>query len=187
MVRLLQWSARAPRPRNFKRNEVTMKNPILTAAAIAALSVASIAAQPRGENSFHNGPGGGGTSSAQTTDPATLAARQVSFLTKLLTLTTGQQTQATTIFTAAITANQALDAPETTAKTALAAAIKANNTTAITTQATALGNLHAQEISNTAKADAAFYLLLTADQKTILDSMNDGSLAGIHIPGGGGH
>ena len=189
MVRLLQRSACATRPRQSNRTEVTMKNPILTAVAIAALSVASIAAQPRGENSFHNGPGGGGggTGTAPTSDPAALAARQVSFLTKVLTLTTGQQTQATTIFTAAITANQALDTQEATAKTALSAAIKANNTTAITTQATALGNLHAQEISNTAKADAAFYLLLTADQKTTLDSMNEGSLSGIHIPGGGGH
>ena len=163
-----------------------MKNAILTAAAIAALSVVSAAAQPRSENSFHNGPGGGGTGTAQTTDPATLAARQVSFLTKLLTLTTGQQTQATTIFTASITANQALETQETTAQTALTAAIKANSTTAITTQATTLGTLHGQEIANTAKADAAFYALLTADQKTTLDSLNNDGLFGIHIPGGGG-
>ena len=60
----------------------------------------------------------GGSGATQTTDPATLAARQVSFLTQFLTLTTGQQTQATTIFTAAITANQALDTQETTARTA---------------------------------------------------------------------
>ena len=162
-----------------------MKNSILTAAAIAALSVASVVAQPRGENGFHNGPGGGGAGTTQTNDPATLAARQVSFLTTLLTLTTGQQTQATTIFTAAITANQALDTQETTARTALVTAIKANNTAGITTQATALGNLEAQEISNTAKADAAFYALLTADQKTKLDSVNSDGLFGIHLPGGG--
>jgi len=163
-----------------------MKNSILTAAAVAALSVVSLSAQPRGENSFHHGPGGGGgNGTTQTTDPATLAARQVSFLTKLLTLTAGQQTQATTIFTAAITANQALDTQETTARTALVTAIKANNTVAITTQSTALGNLRAQEIANTAKADAAFYLLLTADQKTKLDAINDDGLFGIHIPGGG--
>jgi Spy/CpxP family protein refolding chaperone len=152
--------------------------------AIAALSVVSLA-QHRGENSFHNGPGGGGSGASQTTDPATLAARQVSFLTTLLTLTTGQQTQATTIFTAAITANQALDTQETTARTALTTAIKANNTAGITTQATALGNLHAQEISNTAKADAAFYALLTADQKTKLDSVSGDGLFGIRLPGGG--
>lgn len=165
-----------------------MKNPILTAAAIAALSVAGLTAQPRGDNSFHNGGTGPGTTT-QATDPATLAARQVTFLTQLLTLTTGQQTQATTLFTALITANQALDTQEATARTALIAAIKANNTTTITAQATTLGNLEAQSISNTAKADAAFYALLTADQKTKLDAINNGGFLGsefgIHVPGGG--
>jgi len=167
-----------------------MKKSLFAVAAIAALSVAGLTAQPRNENSFHHGGGpGGGSGATQTTDPATLAARQVSFLTQFLTLTTGQQTQATTIFTAAITANQALDTQETTARTALTTAIKANNTAGITTQATALGNIEAQEISNTAKADAAFYALLTADQKTKLDTLGTDffghGLGGIHIPGGG--
>ena len=165
-----------------------MKNSILTAAAIAAISVGGMTAQPRGDNSFHNSGTNSGAPT-QTTDPATLAARQVNFLTQLLTLTTGQQTQATSLFTALITANQALDTQETTARTALLAAVKTNNTSAIATQATALGNLAAQEISNSAKADAAFYALLTADQKTKLDSINNdgffGPDFGIHIPGGG--
>jgi Spy/CpxP family protein refolding chaperone len=161
-----------------------MQKSMFAAAAIAALSIAGAVAQPRGDNSFNNGPGPGGAT--QTTDPATLAAREVSLLTHLLTLTTAQQMQATTIFTASITANQALSTPKTTARTALLAAIKANDTAAITAQATALGNLEAQEIANNAKADAAFYLLLTADQKTKLDSFNnDGFGFDIHIPGGG--
>jgi Spy/CpxP family protein refolding chaperone len=161
-----------------------MQKSILAAAAIAALSVAGAVAQ-RGENSFHNSTGSGSTTT-KTTDPATLAARQVSLLTHLLTLTTGQQTQATTIFTASITANQALDTQETTARTALLAAIKAHVTATITAQATTLGNLEAQEIANSAKADAAFYLLLTADQKTKLDTINnDGFGFDLHVPGGG--
>ena len=164
-----------------------MKKSIFTAAAIAALSICGLTAQPRGEHAFGGGPGGPGNGSGtpQTQDPATLAARQVAFLTKLLTLTTGQQTQATTIFTASITANQVLETQDTTAQTALLTAIKANNTANITTQATALGTIEAQRISNTAKADAAFYALLTTDQKTKLDSLNeDGFLGDIHIPGG---
>jgi Spy/CpxP family protein refolding chaperone len=167
-------------------NEVTMKKSILTAAAIVALSAAGLLAQGHGERGLGGG-GGGNSGTPQTTDPATLAARQVSFLTQLLTLTTGQVTQATTIFTAAITANQALDTQETTARTALITAIKANDTAGITTQATALGNIEAQEITNTAKADAAFYLLLTADQKTKLDTLNSGAFfgpGGLHLPGG---
>jgi len=162
-----------------------MQKSMFAAAAIAALFVAGLVAQPRGENSFHDSTGSGSTTT-KTTDPATLAARQVNLLTHLLTLTTGQQTQATTIFTASITANQALDTQETAARTALLAAIKANTTATITAQATTLGNLEAQEIANSANADAAFYLLLTADQKTKLDSINnDGFGFDIHVPGGG--
>ena len=161
-----------------------MKKSILTMAAIAALSVAAVPAQPRALNGSR-GDGNGGA--AQTTDPATLAARQVSFLTHLLTLTTGQQTQATSIFTAAITAEQALQTQFTTAQTALLTAIKANNTANITTQSTTLGNLPGQAIAIDAKADAAFYLLLTADQKTKLDTLNNDGFFdrdfGIHIPG----
>ena len=163
-----------------------MKKSILTAAAITVLTTAGMMAQGHGDRSMGLGQGSPNSGTAQTTDPATLAARRVTFLTQLLTLTTGQQTQATSIFTAEITANQALATQETTARTALVAAIKANNTSAITTQATALGNLQAQEIANTAKADAAFYALLTADQKTKLDSFNDDGFfgPGLHIPGG---
>src|SRR6185369_6466660 len=98
--------------RNRTHSRGDMKKSILAAAAIAALSTFGAVAQQHGE---HHGPGPGATGApTQTTDPATLAARQVSFLTHLLTLTTGQQTQATAIFTASITANQALDTQETT-------------------------------------------------------------------------
>jgi len=160
-----------------------MKTSVLRISAIAALSAATILAQPRPLNGGH-GPNNGGAT--QTTDPAALAARQVSILNHLLTLTTGQQTQATTIFTAAITAEQALQTQVTTAETALLTAIKANNTANITTQSTTLGNLKGQAIAIDAKADAAFYALLTADQKTKLDSVNNDGLFddfGIHIPG----
>jgi Spy/CpxP family protein refolding chaperone len=158
-----------------------MMKSVLRISAIAVFSAATILAQPRPLNGSHSGSG-----STQTTDPATLAARQVSFLTHLLTLTTGQQTQATTIFTAAITAEQALQTQFTTAETALLTAIKANNTANITTQSTTLGNLRGQAIAIDAKADAAFYLLLTADQKTKLDALNNDGFFddfGIHIPG----
>ena len=164
-----------------------MKNSIMRIASVAALTTVAVLAQwPRGENGFHNGGGGG---SATPADPATVVARQVSFLTTLLALTTGQATQATTIFTTALTATTALETQIDTAETALATAIKANATATITTQATAIGNLQGQIIATNAKADAAFYLLLTADQKTKLDTLGTDffghGLGGIHIPGGG--
>ncbi len=171
-----------------------MKKTLLTAAAIAILSTVGAVAQQTGDHESgggdtFNGTGStGSTGTAPSTDPAAMAARQVAFLTQLLTLSTGQQTQATTIFTAAITANQALDTAETTAQTALVADVKANNTADIATQATAIGNIEAQRVSNTAKADAAFYTLLTADQQTKLNSINNdgffGRGFGIHVPGG---
>jgi len=163
-----------------------MKKSILRLASVAALTTVAMLAQPQ---LMHAGGGPGGTGTAPTTDPATIVARQVSFLTTFLTLSTGQATQASTIFTTALTAVQALQTQVETAETALATAIKANATATITTQATALGNLHGQIVAANAKADAAFYLLLTADQKTKLDTLGSNffgaGLGGIHIPGGG--
>jgi len=160
-------------------HEVTMKKTILSIAALVFLSAATMMAQPR---AFGVSGSGGSPDGTQTTDPATLAAREVTFLTHLLTLSADQQTQATTIFTASITAVEALQTQITTANTALVAAIKANDTAGITTQSTTLGSLHGQIIATEAKADAAFYLLLTSDQKTKLDSLKDG---GFLSPGPG--
>ena len=164
-----------------------MKKSIMRIVSVGALTAVAMLAQgPRPEGGFHNG---GGTGTSTPPDPATVVARQVSFLTTLLTLSTGQATQATTIFTTALTTVTALQTQIDTAETALATAIKANATATITTQATAIGNLQGQIIAANAKADAAFYLLLTADQKTKLDTLGTDffghGLGGIHIPGGG--
>ena len=74
-------------------------------------------------------------------------------------------------------------------ETALSTAIKANTTAAITTQAAAIGTAKGQIVGIEANADAAFYLLLTADQKTKLTDFGtdflDGRFGDIHIPGGG--
>jgi Spy/CpxP family protein refolding chaperone len=162
-----------------------MNHTLTRLAATAAIFSAALVAQPQ---SIHvqggHGGGDGNFSSTATTDPATLAARQVGLLTKLLTLTTGQQTQAITIFTAGITNTAALRTQIETAETALVTAIKANNSANITTQATLIGSLQGQIVNQQAKADAAFYLLLTADQKTKLDSLNDDGFLDLHLPGG---
>ena len=148
-----------------------MKKLIARTAALAVLSTGVILAQ----RSLHGDFGGHGGPPPSTNPPdvATIVSREVSFLTSLLTLTTGQQTQATTI---------------TTAQTALVTAVKANDTAGINTQATAIGNAHAQIVAIQAKADAAFYALLTADQKTKLtnaDSDFGSDLGlGLHLPGG---
>jgi len=169
-----------------------MKNFITRTAAFAVLSAGAVLAQAPMRANGH-GPGGGpggdrGGTTTNTTDVATIVAREVSFLTSLLTLTTGQQTQATTIFTAALTSTNTLETTITTARTALATAVKANDTTGINTQSTAIGNAEGQIVALQANADAAFYALLTADQKTKLlaaDSDFGSDLGpGLHIPGG---
>ena len=107
-----------------------------------------------------------------------------------LTLTAAQQTQATTIFTTALNSINTQQTTITTARTALATAVKANDNTAISTQSTAIGNAEGQIVALQARADAAFYALLAADQKTKLLAADDdfGSelgFGGLHLPGGG--
>jgi Spy/CpxP family protein refolding chaperone len=169
-----------------------MKNFITKAAAIAVLSAGAILAQGQHAQPFNHGGGpgpGDGSNSTNQPDVATVVAHEVSFLTNLLTLTTGQQTQATTIFTAALNSITPIQTTITTARTALATAVKNNDATGITTQSTAIGKAQGQIVAIEAKADAAFYALLTADQKTKLlaaDSDFGSDLGpGLHLPGGG--
>jgi len=122
-------------------------------------------------------------SGAQLTTAQIVAAR-VARLTKLLTLTTAQQNSATTIFTTEQTALDALETNFTTAETALQTAIKANNAAGISTAATQIGNLTAQEELAKGTAEAAFYALLTAEQKTLYDTLRLAGFDG-HGPGGG--
>jgi Spy/CpxP family protein refolding chaperone len=148
---------RQTRNRQFKKGETNMKTftRVLVSAALAA---AALSAQGR------MGMGGG-----TPPDPATVVAQRVARLTTLLTLTAQQQTQATTIFTTATTSAQSIQTSIATAEQALQAAVKNGLTAEITHQATAIGTLHGQALDIQSRADAAFYAILTADQKTKLD------------------
>jgi hypothetical protein len=170
-----------------------MKKFITGTAAIVVLSAGAMLGQGPMQmhpNGFGGDSGAGfGSTTTNPPDVATIVAHEVSFLTSLLTLTTGQQTQATTFFTNALNSIAPLQTAITTAQTALATAVKANDTNGITAQATAIGTAQGQIVGIQAKADAAFYALLTADQKTKLttaDSDFGSDLGGgLHIPGGG--
>ena len=116
---------------------------------------------------------------------AQIVANLVARLTTLLTLTSTQQTQATTIFTTEQTALAALRTSIQTAQTALTTAIKANDQAGIATQATAIGNATTQEVEAQAKADAAFYLILTPEQQTKYNELKSG-VGGFGGPGFGG-
>ncbi|MDQ6699265.1 MAG: periplasmic heavy metal sensor [Acidobacteriota bacterium] len=139
----------------------------------AVFSAALVFAQGRGPRD------GGGT----PPDPQTMIQNRVDRLTTLLTLTDAQKAQATTIFTNAFTSSQTLQTSLRTARESLPAAVKANNPASIDTIAASIGTLTGQLTAIQSKADAAFYSLLTADQRTKYDSMPHGGPGG---PGGFG-
>ncbi len=114
-----------------------------------------------------------------------MVARHVQRLTTLLGLTTAQQTQATTIFINAATASQSLRTSVHTNRQSLSDAIKKNDTASIDTLSTALGTLTGQLTSIQAKADAAFYAILTADQQAKYDELGHGGMGPGMGPMGG--
>ena len=110
------------------------------------------------------------------------AQRRVDHLATALSLTDAQKTQAVAIYTDAINASSSLETSMRQNRQALADAVKKNDTGAIATLSATAGNLSGQLTAINAKADAAFYAILTADQQTKFDSMPHGG------PGGpGGH
>jgi Spy/CpxP family protein refolding chaperone len=118
-------------------------------------------------------------------DPAAMAQRMVEHLTQTLSLTSAQQAQATTIFTSAHTANQSVMAGLRQAHNSLAAAVKSNDANAISTLSAQIGSLTGQAAANTAKADAAFYAILTADQQAKYNPSGGFGGRGFGGPGGG--
>jgi Spy/CpxP family protein refolding chaperone len=91
---------------------------------------------------------------------------RIAILTTLLTLTTAQQQQATTIFTNAATAAMPVRTSMKTAHESLQTAVTGNDVAAIDTNATTIGTLTAQLTSIEATAKAAFYQILTPAQQT---------------------
>lgn len=118
-------------------------------------------------------------------DPAAMVQRQVERLTQTVSLTSAQQAQATTIFTAAQTANQSIMTNLRQAHTSLAAAIKSNDLNAIATLSAQIGTLTGQTTANTAKGDAAFYAVLTPDQQAKYTPGGGFGGRGFGGPGGG--
>lgn len=141
-----------------------LKTLITTGVLAAALSLAQ-------------GPRGGGRPgppNGTAPDPAQMVAQRVNMLARMLDLADDQRAQATRIFTDAQTASAAARTAMQTGRTNLTAAIKANNTANIDGAAQAIGTATTQLTSIEAKADAAFYLILTADQKAKYDQMRGG-------------
>jgi Spy/CpxP family protein refolding chaperone len=116
-------------------------------------------------------------------NPGNFVQHRVNFLTTLLSLTTAQQQQATTIFTNAASAEASVHSSMSAARQTLKTAVQANDAAGIEQAATTIGNLTAQTTVNQAKADAAFYQILTPAQQTKLNQFESQSHG--HMGGGG--
>jgi Spy/CpxP family protein refolding chaperone len=110
--------------------------------------------------------------------PALMAQHQVQRYTTLLSLTPAQTEQATTFFTAEATAHQNARASERTAHEAMEAAIKANDAATIQSTSATLGQISGETMAAHALARAQFYAILTADQKTKFDQLEEEHMMG---------
>lgn len=92
-------------------------------------------------------------------------AKYISFLTTLLTLSPGQQTEAAGIFSAAATSDAELKKTIKAHRQSLGAAVSGNDSASIARTSAAIGRVAASRHSIGAKANAAFLQILTADQQ----------------------
>jgi Spy/CpxP family protein refolding chaperone len=111
-------------------------------------------------------------------------AGHIAMMTTLLSLSSGQQSQASTIYATARASQKGVQTNMRAAQTSLAAAIKKNDVAAIETLSTQIGTLHSQTLSIQSKAEAAFYATLTPEQQTKYDTLNHGGFGGPGGPGG---
>lgn len=118
--------------------------------------------------------------------PAEMTAHQVSRLTTLLSLTTEQQAQATSIFTTEQTAMSTVFPSMQAAHKALQAAVKTQDVAAIAALSNQIGGLTTQEVQARATAEAAFYAVLNTDQQTKYAQLQQGGPGGFGGRGGPG-
>jgi len=130
---------------------------------------------------FAQGPRGNG---GAPPDPAKMIEMRVNRLATQLSLTDAQKTQATKIFTDAQTASETARQAMQTARQRLGDAIKTNNAASIDQLARDIGAATTDLTSIESKAQAAFYAILTADQKAKYDSMPGRGMGGPGMMGG---
>jgi Spy/CpxP family protein refolding chaperone len=135
-----------------------MKTLSRTIAVAAVLSATLLAQRPFGVMTGSTPP-----------DPATIVARKVDRLTKLLTLNTSQATEATTIFTNALSAVTPIETSLRADRQSLQTAVKANDAATIESLSTNIGLLTGQILTIQNKADAVFYASLTPAQQNTLN------------------
>jgi Spy/CpxP family protein refolding chaperone len=110
--------------------------------------------------------------------PEQMVQNRVNRLATVLSLTDDQKAKATTIFTAGMKAEQPLRQQMQAARKVLLGAVKANKTGQIDQAANTIGALTAQTTATSARTEAQFYALLTADQQAKLPNGFFGALGG---------
>ena len=118
-------------------------------------------------------------------DAAAMVEMRVERLNEMLKLSKAQQKQVSAIYLDAQTANQPVMGGMREANQALAAAIKSNDTNAMSQAANTIGTLTAQMTVNNAKAEAAVYAQLTPDQQAKYQP-GAGGMRGMGMGGPGG-
>ena len=127
-----------------------------------------------------------GQMSPKPPSPAERVQHQVKALTTLLSLTSAQQQQATTIYLSSAKAEQAVHQSEKDVQESLHTAIKNNDTATIDEISSTLAQSMAQLTSIKAKADAAFYQILSVEQQGKFSDLESQHLGGLDGPGGPG-
>ncbi len=112
----------------------------------------------------------GGLAGAQP-DPARMVEARVTMLTQALNLTDAQKMQAIKLFTDAQEEGQRFREEIQVARQEMQTAIKANDLAAIERYAREIGTATGEMTVIEGRAQAAFYALLTAGQKTKYDQM----------------
>jgi len=127
---------------------------------------------------------------AQTTpkppSAAEIATRHVKTLTTLLSLTPAQKQQATTIYTNAAKSEQTVIETQKEIRDNLRSAIKNNDTGGIDQVSNSIAQSTAELTSVRAKADAAFFQILSAEQQAKLSELESEHMGPLDGPGGPG-
>jgi Spy/CpxP family protein refolding chaperone len=119
-------------------------------------------------------------------DPAQMVQMRVDRMNEELKLSKAQQKQISDIYMTAQTSNQPVMGGMREANQSLAAAIKSNDTNAMSQAANTIGTLTAQMTVNNAKAEAAVYAALTPDQQAKYQPAVGGMRGGMGMGGGQG-
>jgi hypothetical protein len=98
-------------------------------------------------------------------------AKHLATLSALLALTPDQQQQAAAVFSSAGSTRASLHRSLKTARQSLSQAIKNNDPAGIAQASALIANLKAQQVSNGATANAAFFVILTDDQRALLSQV----------------